>query len=481
MSTTADLAMLGLSNASLTDVELRTVRQLKLAAEMEILRLNGDIEKLLKQKWDLLNTVNQCNVALAHHKRLPLEVLRSIIAFAASEPARIPVVNEGVYAMSQVCSTWRQLILETPELWSNISLDFRRCSSEEADKKIRTAREWLSRAQNRPVSFTINGAEYDVVKKLVEHYPCRALDLSVSYWHTNAQQPQPLGNTSLAALETLDLRGSSLPKFLGEGFSLPVLKSLSVNEIEDLNVIHSVASQLHYLRIRCPTSRSQVLDLMRLCVQLEDCELNIAPDAKNSKSPKSESKRRAVVIPSLRELKLTFHKGANAPSFLQYLKFSNLSSLSLLVESGTDSSPLDPPTISSLIARSDGMPRLQSLTIGEMKEPFDLKALLLDTPSLRQLDIKQGVLDADCMDQLSRGDLGAQLRHLTSRHAHEAEAVLRMVESRHQNATTCQLNVIAPFSSVRVNGVAADTSASLALRDRIRKLRSLGIVVALSI
>ena len=84
------------------------------------------------------------------------------------------------------------------------------------------------------------------------------------------------------------------------------------------------------------------------------------------------------------------------------------------------------------------------------------------------------------MDQLSRGDLGAQLRDLTSRHGHDAEAILRMVESRHQHATTTQSNKVTPFSSVRINGVAADAPTSLALRDRIQKLRNSGMVVGLS-
>lgn len=467
MSTTK----IGLSNAPLTDIELHGIRQLKLAAEMEIQRLNGDIEKLLNQKWDLVNTVNRYNVALAPHKKLPPEVLRSIIVFATSEPTRLPVSNQGVYAMSHVCSAWRQLVLNTPELWSNISLD----GSSKIDNKIRIAREWLTRAQHHPISFTIDRAEYHVFENLVKHYPCRALYLSISYWNT---QESPLANISLGALEVLHLHDLSLPKLVGEGFSLPALKSLSVSKIEDLKIIHPVAPQLHYLRIECPVPHSQVLDLMSLCGRLEDCELNIGPNPKkSSQSQKSGSKPLSVVIPTLRELKLTFHKDANAPAFLMRLGLSNISSLSILFKAQPEAKPLHLPTVSRLIAQSGGMPHLQSLTIDETKEPFDLKALLLDTPSLRRLDVSHGVLDADCMDQLSRGDLGAQLRDLTSRHGHDAEAVLRMVESR---ATTSQSNKVTPFSSVRINGVAADMAASLALRGRIQNLRSSGMVVAFS-
>jgi hypothetical protein len=462
MSTTK----IGLSNASLTDMELHGIRQLKLAAEMEIQRLNGDIEKLLNQKWDLVNTVNRYNVALAPHKKLPPEVLRSIIVFATSEPTRLPVSNQGVYAMSHVCFAWRQLVLNTPELWSNISLD----GSSKMDNKIRIAREWLSRAQHHPISFTIDRTESNVLENLVKHYPCRALHLSISDWGIG--EP-PLANISLGALEVLHLHNLSLPKLVGEGFSLPALKSLSVSKIGDLKIIHPVAPQLHYLRIQCPVPHSQVLDLMSLCGRLEDCELNIGPNPKNSsQSPKSDSKPLSVVIPTLRELKLTFHKDTNTPAFLTRLGLSNLSSLSILFKAQPEAEPLDLPIVSRLIVQSGGMPHLQSLVIDETKEPFDLKALLLDTPSLRRLNVSHGVLDADCMDQLSRGDLGAQLRDLTSRHGHDAEAILRMVESRATTST--------PFSSVRINGVAADTSASLALRDRIQNLRSTGMVVAFS-
>ena len=376
MSTTK----IGLSNASLTDMELHGIHQLKLAAEMEIQRLNGDIEKLLNQKWDLVNAVNRYNVALAPHKRLPPEVLRSIMIFAASEPTRLSVSNQGVYAMSHVYSAWRQLVLNTPELWSKISLD----DSKGMDNKIRIAREWLSRAQNHPISFTIDGANYNVVENLIKHYPCRALYLSCSYWDAGREQEPPLANVSLGALETLHLRGLAPPELLGEGFLLPALKSLSVSQIQNLKIIHPIAPQLHYLRIQCPMPRSQVLELMSLCRQLENCELNIAPNPKNSsQSSKSDAKPQLVVIPTLHELKLTFHEGANPPAFIMHLRLSNLSSLSILFKVQTEAELLDLPIVSRLITRSSGMPHLQSLTIGETKEPFDLKALLLDTPSLR--------------------------------------------------------------------------------------------------
>ncbi|KAF8321499.1 hypothetical protein F5887DRAFT_927810 [Amanita rubescens] len=457
MSTTTDLAKIGLSNASLTETELRAIRQLKLDSQKDIERLTGDIAKLLNQQLDLLATVKLYDVALAPHKKLPLEVLRAIMIFAASEPTCIPVIDEGVYAMSHVCSPWRQLMLDTPELWSNISIDVSKSSDKKTADKIRIAREWLSRAQNHPISFTIKSVDQQVLNDLITHYPCRALYLleSRSSWY--GEYPR-LGEASIATLETLHLHEAiKLSQILGKEFALPALKSLSLYDVNDLNVIHTVAPQLHYLRIQCTRPHSQVLGLLRLCVQLEHCELKIGRD---TKKPSQSSTNQAVVISTLRVLKLTFDDGANAPAFLKWLALRNVSSLSLF-QTKPETWSLDLPTVSELIARSDGMPHLQSLTIDETKDPFDLKVLLLDTPSLRQLHINRGVLDADTMDKLSTGHLGAQLKELYSRHRHEAEAILRMVESRHQTATTGQ---VAPFSSVRINGVAASTSASVAIR-----------------
>ena len=479
MSTT-DLAKIGLSNTSLTETELRAIRQLKLDAQKDIERLTGDIAKLLNQQLDLLAVVKRYDVALAPHKKLPLEVLRAIMVFTASEPTRIPVTDEGVYAMSHVCSPWRQLMLDTPELWSNISIDAIKCSDKKMDNKIRIAREWLTRAQNHPISFTINGIDRYVLINLILHYPCRALYLlgPKPYW--DGEYPR-LGEASIATLETLHLlKGTTLPDILGNKFALPALTSLSIFDINDLKVIHTVAPQLHYLCIQSIQPHSKVLNLLRLCVQLEYCELNIAQDPPQKKNSSQSSTTQAVVIRTLRVLKLTFHKGANAPAFLKWLALCNVSSLSLS-QTNPSTSSLDLPTVSDLIARSDGMPHLQSLMIDETQDPFDLKVLLLDTPSLRRLHINRGVLDADTRDKLSTGDLGAQLKELYSRHGHEAEAILKMVESRYQTATTGQFNKVAPFSSVKINGVAASTSASVAIRDRLQELRNMGIDIAFSV
>lgn len=481
---TIDLAKIGLSNAAITETELRAIRQLKLDAQKDIGRLAGDIAKLLNQQSELLAAVKRYDVALAPHKRLPLEVLRAIMIFVASEPTRIPVIEEGVYAMSHVCSSWRQLMLDTPEIWSNISINVSRCSDKKMVNKIRIAREWLARAQNYPISFTFDGQDMDVpqVNDLIINYPCRALYLvnPSSQWH-GKEYPR-LGEASIVTLETLHLpKDAVLPDALRNKFTLPALKSLSLFDIKDLNVIHTVAPQLHYLRIQSKQPRSQVLDLLSLCVQLEHCELNIDQNPKKKKPDSSQSSTtQAVVIHTLQVLKITFHNGANAPDFLKRLAFRNISSLSLF-QTKPDASLLDLPTVSELIARSDGMPHLQSLTIDETKDPFDLKVLLWDTPSLRHLHINRGVLDDDTRDKLATGGLGAQLKELYSRHGHEAEAILRMVESRYQTAMTDQFNKVVPFSSVRINGVAASTSASVAIRNRLQELRKMGIDIAFSV
>ncbi|KAG6856724.1 hypothetical protein H0H87_001324 [Tephrocybe sp. NHM501043] len=92
------------------------------------------IAKLLMQKskqriadltTDLVDErsrLERLNVAIAQHKRLPLELLREIFLFSASNNTYPPKPTVP-WTLRHVCSSWREIILSEVSIWNDVVLD----------------------------------------------------------------------------------------------------------------------------------------------------------------------------------------------------------------------------------------------------------------------------------------------------------------------------------------------------------------------
>ena len=463
----------------LSQMEQQTIRQHKIDLQKAIQKLDVDIDKLLRQKLNLFNRIKECDISLAPHKRLPLEILRAIFLLCGSEPTviQVPLEEKEVLAISRVCSAWRQLALDTPTLWNNIKF------TSFSARSMAVAKEWLSRAKNLPVSFTVNVPDtyYDksvgkachtVIEKLIGNYPCRGLNITLRYWENKLTVP--LGNESLATLESLSLNLTDYRNLFSE-VELPKLKSLTLSKNLVLKNIRSAIpwAQLQYLHLEQAVPATQCLDLLRQCLQLEECEANIGSGSSSAQDLIIED----IVLPAMRKLKLVFHDKTNASTFVQSLVTPNLTSLSLVKTPEAHSDlDVDLSTILQLVARSNSTPLLQTLIIGKTTDSINLGDILSNIPTLRELSIVHGPIDADSMNKISMGVLGPHLEVLSSGQKHDAEDIIQMVESRQQLAADSKIK---SFSSVRINCVAANASSLPALGDRLRRLRHSGVDVIL--
>ncbi|KAJ7506935.1 hypothetical protein B0H11DRAFT_246892 [Mycena galericulata] len=103
---------------------------------------------------DLENEINSFRIAAAPYKKLPAELFAEIFLLCATLPVSLPPkTDEPLLILLQVCSSWRKMALQVPELWASISVSFTEVNTVERITGI--AEQWISRAgAEYPLSIT---------------------------------------------------------------------------------------------------------------------------------------------------------------------------------------------------------------------------------------------------------------------------------------------------------------------------------------
>ncbi|KIL66446.1 hypothetical protein M378DRAFT_124024, partial [Amanita muscaria Koide BX008] len=115
------LSLEGKQNQPFTEAELDIIRQSRLAAEESLQRVR---DEMTDKEEQLSRQIERYTTALSPHNKLPPEILRHIFKCCIQEKQveEIPVTYKGgTYTISHVCSAWRHIALDAPELWTGIS------------------------------------------------------------------------------------------------------------------------------------------------------------------------------------------------------------------------------------------------------------------------------------------------------------------------------------------------------------------------
>lgn len=108
------------SNQVPSEEEIRCIRSLRQECRAGIDVINKQIEELIAQRNCLENDLEQYESLLSPIKQVPGEILSAIFEHATVIPQHAGVLPRVV--VSTVCQEWRRLAIETPSLWSALTI-----------------------------------------------------------------------------------------------------------------------------------------------------------------------------------------------------------------------------------------------------------------------------------------------------------------------------------------------------------------------
>ncbi|KAM6493876.1 hypothetical protein JOM56_010237 [Amanita muscaria] len=361
------------------------------------------------------------------------------------------------FSLSQVCSSWRDIALLTPQLWDSISI-----VDLTSEANVGIAREYLSRAGNVPISVLFD--------------PIRSMNAP---WKDSFHRSNLINFLSSYRLRSLWFNSNILPLHL----FLPSLTQQSVADLESLLVWHrydsttetsldlnesrypklavvrilggeyqiSSHSSLHIFTSAGPLMTViQSLDLLSHCPSLEESALWIT---------RANGSQGTVSMPQihLRHLRiLTLHLQSRRDeihfsTFMEVLSLPVLEELLLEGQAVTWSAT----AFQSLAHRSNYFPHLRKFCLGETTSNVDAGILLASMPWLKSISLcpyntgtNKVIFDDLALNGLASGSLAPRLQSFYVGPISNAGSFLDMVESRMENAQMSSNGIPAPFTEV---------------------------------
>ncbi|KAJ8079642.1 hypothetical protein PM082_011229 [Marasmius tenuissimus] len=238
-------------------------------AEYDVIQFEDCIERLRERQAVLRRNIARYSSLLSPIRKLPTEILRRIFGFACvTDPNDDEFRGSAVpFHLSGVCGRWRELVLNSPELWANISLDL----------EVRTQYSVnliLERSRQHPLSLRLSGgwdddkldASYDSFGVLVEHAArWREVDFT---WVSPVMATEAIVAVQVPILETIALSPTQAGVIFDYFCHLYRLRNVIYGEgLEALNFEDNVPwDGVYHLKLAFDNTRSpeSVFEALRL-------------------------------------------------------------------------------------------------------------------------------------------------------------------------------------------------------------------------
>ncbi|KAF7376850.1 hypothetical protein MSAN_00102500 [Mycena sanguinolenta] len=134
----------------------------------EITKLQKAIDKLAEERSRVAVYIEAHKALLSPVRRLPLDIIQEL--FVACLPTHrncVMSASEAPLLLGRICSSWRAILLSTPQLWSSMhvveplrSPDDPTSSSLEAKvaRRLEITHTWLGRSGQCPLSISLQSA-----------------------------------------------------------------------------------------------------------------------------------------------------------------------------------------------------------------------------------------------------------------------------------------------------------------------------------
>jgi hypothetical protein len=444
-----DVSSIGRTNKLHSEEEQLYIRNVLLTAES--LLQSGTVDGDLRRREETVDIIGRCKIALAPHKRLPPDVLRSIFHLLCGKArVQFPLSKHLplLCRITHVCSAWRQLALEMPALWSNISICLPYSDRKLHDKTLSSAGQWFDRALDVGRSLFINHAvipadshlsphfhdSWEQLLKFMALYRLKELVLVYPINHLALKLPDHVWpSIELLHLKPLDNRPSTGQQLFSNFGKLSNLRHLKISGSCHLDGMDRVVPwhQLRTFKVEgnWEITPSSCLNMLRQSRLLEHCSVMLLKESSFTSTVISTEEN--IVLANLNYFEVQFRDGLAVSEFLQPLVMPNITTFSF------GRSRCDIPALIGIIQRSGGMRRIRHLESNyfSVAAVQDIGVLLELLPSLESISIESGRLSDNCIKRLSSGKLGPRLWSISVGPVHDTDQILSMVELRYQNAT----------------------------------------------
>ncbi|PFH45544.1 hypothetical protein AMATHDRAFT_88766 [Amanita thiersii Skay4041] len=468
---TFSLADVGKSNAAYTNPEAILIRHARSEAQERLHEIQSSFQELdpawEAQSKQIQQEINNYNIALAPHKRLPVELLSSIFILCAHEcidispPWRkgqeddngsmewlvdkanryINTADETQFTLLRICKVWRQVAVSTSELWDSVRLS-------ELDPVSFLIVNYLYSLNRTPKSLTLHVSCSDLTgdraRQLFTRYQYNYLGIyteqyqSPLLWFIPYEVLSHLQELNLIVNDELFMKNDgSLGPFRLSNHQLPLLSSLGINGCGSSPTQVSLCCEklrnLDFRSFEMPLHLS--MDILHTNPLLEDVSFSIIP-------PKQDhvfSVMQEYINTSLTSLEVEFIDTDGSLEMFHRLRLPNLRKLIIR----TTNKLYWITEIYPVLNRNFNFGELRILRLGTVENPIDVGLLLQNAPSLMSLIIAWGAVFTDqTMDGLATGRLGPKLRMLCADGDLDKDKVFSMVETRWKNSCQCILNDI---------------------------------------
>ncbi|KAJ7464631.1 hypothetical protein FB451DRAFT_1179748 [Mycena latifolia] len=421
------------TNAPLSGAEASQVEGLLVRAEarLQVAELDHHDHELLSAQ------IQSYKTALAPHKRLPPEVLAIIFVNCVATPIILPPPSqEPALALAGTCRSWRNIILNIPNLWSNIFLDFNSCPK--PVELLEYAKLWLSRSENSLITLrnstsrwserSLQKANIDPIVDLVAPYVTRCREIDMRFLEASIDDFFTFPAGSIERLEVLYLEtlGFSMPFIHASGEPLDVFRSaprlrrvlfstdLCSIDPHALGLPWGQLTALHFIATYIPPLAMHAI--LRESAALRECSFSIIQldDALATALDRLPE----CTLPALRSLMVEFSpETVDYAPFLRPLVLPALTDLELRpLEAGfLPECPWSQRAYAGLLARS-GFTLRRLAILHYMIAPHDLDAVLRGMPSLTDFHLhlwETTPWDAGVLRALGTGSLLPRLETLT--------------------------------------------------------------------
>ncbi|PFH52145.1 hypothetical protein AMATHDRAFT_84681 [Amanita thiersii Skay4041] len=529
-----NLSEVGHSNVAHTNEESNLICRARLDAQERLVGLNAEIaasqlrlQELEAQRQKIERDIARYDVALAPHKMLPEDVLRWIFTLCADEEiyvepfrclkeetssfeidddddddnddddddddegstSRENLVNKArewvdkaeqpQFVLLKVCRAWRQVAAATPELWSSVQVHT-------IDVLTLLVAKWIFGFSDTLKSLSLYLSRLNLTDgptfPLFTHHRYKKLEL---YLHsTIVPQVALIPREAVSELKELCLRigteymhGPGLESLHLCSHQFPLVSKLELEMTCDPPLhITLPYGQLRHLDLSdFPLQLLQCLDILHQSPCLEDAEFKIYPSNTHNILPEMQE----YINTSLRKLYIRFIDGAESLKMCRLLRLHNLTKLTI-----SAGYPLHwTAETYHLLNQNFNFSKLETLELGETRNPIDVGLLLQKAHSLESLELPETVVfSVETMNGLSTGQLGPRLHRLTACVDLDKEMVLSMVESRWKYSVAptgeCSANGARP-TPLRVVWLFRDDDIDMPenIMKRQRELEQLGIHV----